>query len=94
MELPKAEDLTREAAQAERMMAGLGANADLARSIEVGATTPMMADEVDAILAEFATPAPAEPAKKESARGGVAATGEPSASEPAKAAQAAKPEMT
>lgn len=94
MELPKAEDLTREAAQAERVMAELGANADLARSIEVGATTPMMADEVDAILAEFATPAAAEPAKKEAAKSGSAAPSEPLAPEPLKASQAAKPELT
>lgn len=53
MELPKAEDLTREAAEAERVISELSVNADLARSIEVSAETPMMADEEAAILAEF-----------------------------------------
>ncbi|TWT45726.1 hypothetical protein RAS1_21550 [Phycisphaerae bacterium RAS1] len=53
MELPKAEDLTREAAEAERVISELSVNADLARSIEVSAETPMMADEEAAIMAEF-----------------------------------------
>jgi hypothetical protein len=53
LELPKAEDLTREAAQAEQVMAELSANADLAASIEVTGETPMMAEEEAAILEEF-----------------------------------------
>lgn len=53
LELPKAEDLTREAAQAEQVVAELAANADLAASIEVTGETPMMAEEEAAILEEF-----------------------------------------
>jgi hypothetical protein len=53
LELPKAEDLTREAAQAEQVMAELSANADLAASIEVTGETPMMAEEEAAIFEEF-----------------------------------------
>ena len=53
MELPKAEDLTREAAEAEGVVSELAANAELAAGIEVGAQTPAMADEEAAILAEF-----------------------------------------
>lgn len=51
--LPKAEDLTATAAEAEKVVAELAANADLAASIEVSPETPMMADEQDAIMAEF-----------------------------------------
>lgn len=51
--LPKAEDLTATAAEAEQVVAELAANADLAASIEVSAETPMMSEEHDAILAEF-----------------------------------------
>ncbi|MCK4341129.1 MAG: hypothetical protein KAY37_05325 [Phycisphaerae bacterium] len=53
VELPKAEDLTREAAEAEQIMAELSANADLAANIEVGAESPLMAEEEAAIFAEF-----------------------------------------
>lgn len=53
LELPKAEDLTREAAQAEQVVAEVAANADLAASIEVAGQTPMMAEEEAAILEEF-----------------------------------------
>lgn len=53
LELPKAEELTREAAQAEQVMAELSANADLATQIEVGAMSPAMEEEEAAILAEF-----------------------------------------
>ena len=53
LELPRAEELTREAAQAEQMTAELAASADLARGIEVGATTPMMQEEEAAIFEEF-----------------------------------------
>ncbi len=96
LSLPKAEDLTAEAAQAERVMAELGANADLARSIEVGATTPMMADEVDAILAEFAA-APAAEASKSKAAAPAATVSAPAAASPPPAEKApaapAKPEL-
>ena len=53
IELPKAEELTREAAEAEQMMAELAANADLAAGIEVGAQSPLMAEEEAAIMEEF-----------------------------------------
>ena len=52
-ELPKAEDLTREAAEAEQVVGELAANAELAAGIEVGAPTPAMEEEEAAILAEF-----------------------------------------
>lgn len=52
-ELPKAEDLTATAAQAEQVVAELSANAELARGIAVNTTTPMMEEEEDAIFAEF-----------------------------------------
>ena len=51
--LPKAEDLTAAAAEAEQVVAELAANAELAQSIEVTGETPMMADEEAAIMAEF-----------------------------------------
>ncbi len=53
MELPSREELTREAATAEQIVKELSTNADLARSIEVGAQSSLMADEEDAILKEF-----------------------------------------
>lgn len=53
VEMPKAEDLTAAAAEAEGVLAELSANADLARSLEVGGATPMMAEEEAAILEEF-----------------------------------------
>ncbi|MFO0837095.1 MAG: hypothetical protein U1D55_01105 [Phycisphaerae bacterium] len=62
LDLPKAEDLTHEAAQAEQTMAELAANADLAHSIEIGAATPMMQQEEADILAEFNQIAAAQPA--------------------------------
>ncbi len=94
IELPKAEELTRQAAEAEQLMAELAANADLAASIEVGATSPLMAEEEAAILEEFRqaaaarTPAPAA----------QAAPGDsPPAKEPAPPAaekgRAARPEL-
>lgn len=65
--LPKAEELTREAAEAEQIISELAANADLAANIEVGAQTPLMAEEEAAIFEEFkqaaAEQAPAEPEK-------------------------------
>ena len=60
MDLPKAEDLTREAAEAEQVVSELAVNADLAASIEVGAQTPMQEDEEAAIMAEFAQVAEAQ----------------------------------
>jgi RNase P/RNase MRP subunit p30 len=70
--LPQAEELTREAAEAEHVMSELAANADLAAGIEVGAESPLMAEEEAAIMEEFkqaaasqapaaAAPTPAEP---------------------------------
>ncbi len=53
MDLPSAEELTREAAQAEQVIATLSANADLARSIEVSGESPMMAEEELAVLEEL-----------------------------------------
>lgn len=53
VEMPKAEDLTAAAAEAEGVLAELSANADLARGIEVGGASPMMAEEEAAILEEF-----------------------------------------
>ena len=81
IELPKAEDLTREAAQAEQMMAELAANADLAAGIEVGAQSPMMAEEEAAILAEF----------EQAATEKSAATDVPSAAEPTGAGEETPP---
>lgn len=57
MELPKAEELTREAAQAEHMMAELNANAELAAGIEVGAESTSYSEEEADVLAEFAAAA-------------------------------------
>ena len=50
--LPSAEDLTREAAQAEQVMTEVAVNADLAASIEVTGETPMMAEEEQAAIFE------------------------------------------
>lgn len=67
MELPSAEELTRDAAQAEQILATLSANADLARSIEVSGESPMMAEEELAVLEELrqlsAAPAVEPPAQ-------------------------------
>ena len=52
-DLPSAEELTREAAEAEQVMAELSTNAELAHGIEVGAMTPTMAAEEADILKEF-----------------------------------------
>lgn len=53
LELPRAEELTREAAQAEQVITEVAANADLARGIEVGAVTPLVQEQEAAILEEF-----------------------------------------
>jgi hypothetical protein len=83
LELPKAEDLTREAAQAEQVMTELAANADLAAGIEVGGETPMMAEEEAAIFEEFSQVAASqrEPAEEPAAEPASAA--EPEAAKPA-----------
>lgn len=60
MELPKAEQLTATAAEAEQMMSELSANAELARSIEVTGETPVMEQEQASIFAEFAQMAESE----------------------------------
>jgi hypothetical protein len=100
VELPQAEELTQEAAQAEQMMAELAANADLAAGIEVGAQSPLMQEEEAAILEEFkqaaeersASAAAELPAKAPSERGAVR---EPSASPvPPAEKSKARPEMT
>lgn len=53
VDLPSAEDLTREAAQAEQMMNELSANADLVSRIEINAQSPLQAAEEADILKEF-----------------------------------------
>lgn len=83
VELPKAQELTRQAAEAEQMMAELAANADLATGIEVGATTPLMQEEEAAILEEF------KQAAQEAAPPTAAA--EPSSRTPAQRAAASEP---
>jgi len=100
IELPKAEELTREAAEAEGMMAELAANADLANSIEVGAQTPLMAEEEAAILEEFKQAAGQQAAAPEAASGVKApaerANGREAASTPPVPTDKSKarPEMT
>lgn len=74
LELPKAEDLTREAAVAEQTAAELSANAELARSIEVGAATPMMEEEMSAIFEEFKQAADEKAASQAGSKAGEAAT--------------------
>jgi hypothetical protein len=88
MELPKAEELTKEAAQAEQIMAELSANADLAASIEVTGETPMMAEEEASILEEFKQAA-AEQAPAAETPAAEPAT--PAASESTPVAEAAPP---
>ncbi len=95
VELPRAEELTREAAEAEQIMTELAANADLAASIEVGAQSPLMAEEEAAILEEFklaaSQRATAEPPT--AAPGERAAAKEPPAATPTDKTKA-RPEMT
>jgi hypothetical protein len=91
LELPKAEDLTREAAQAEQIVAEVAANADLAASIEVAGETPMMAEEEAAILEEFkqvaaSQAAAPEPPAKAAEPAPAPARESPAAEEPTKAA--------
>jgi len=93
LDLPKAEDLTREAAQAEQVVAEVAANADLAASIEVTGETPLMAEEEAAILEEFKQVAASQvgtPAKEPEAPAPEPAT--PASSEaPTRAAAKAPP---
>lgn len=104
MELPKAEELTREAAQAEHMIAELNANADLAAGIEVGAESMSYSEEEADVLAEFAAvaekgqAAPAQAASSPATTPAATPTGSPlkgSSSalrtEPARAASPASP---
>jgi|GEM_PF-800269 len=65
--LPSAEDLTKQAAEAEQVMTELSANAELANSIEVTGETPMMAEEEEAIFAEFDQIASADTAATDAA---------------------------
>lgn len=50
LDLPSSEELAQEAAQAEQVLTSVSANADLARSIEVGISSPTLDAEVDDIL--------------------------------------------
>ncbi len=95
LELPTAEDLTREAAQAEQVVSELAANADLAASIEVSSETPLMQEEEAAIFEEFkqmaASPPAAEqpPAAAQPRAAGEAPEPAPQAEAPAPPGQAA-----
>jgi hypothetical protein len=105
LELPKAEDLTREAAEAEQVMTELAASADLAASIEVTGETPMMAEEEAAILEEFKQVAASQaaatepPAKAEAAPSAPSEAPTRAAEPPRKAAppkekgESARPEL-
>jgi len=84
VELPRSEELTAQAAEAERIMADLAANADLAAGIEVTAETPMMAEEEESILAEFRQVAEA------SAKAAQSAAKQPAEAAPESAAPAAR----
>ncbi|MCH7872074.1 MAG: hypothetical protein IID33_10280, partial [Planctomycetes bacterium] len=92
--LPKAEELTAEAAQAEQVMAELDANAELAAGIEVTAEAVGTTEEEAAIMAEFEAAAAAEagPATEST----VEAPSEPSAAEttPAASDSVREPERT
>ncbi len=70
--LPSAEELAKDAAQAESMMAELSTAADLASSIEVGATSPLMAEEEQAIMERFKAAA-AEKAPPAASKAGASA---------------------
>ena len=83
LELPSAEDLTREAAQAEQMISEVAANADLAASIEVTGETPMMAEEEAAIFEEFQKVATSQAAASGAGESSRAAGESRRASEPA-----------
>ncbi|MBN2447901.1 MAG: hypothetical protein JXO22_14305 [Phycisphaerae bacterium] len=53
VQLPSAEELAQQAAQAEQVMTDLAASADLAHNVEVEAGSPLMQEEEEAIFAEF-----------------------------------------
>jgi hypothetical protein len=95
--MPKAEELTQQAAEAEQIVSELAANADLATSVEVGAQTPMQEDEEAAIMAEFAQLADAQPDAAEAASEAPAERSAPSSDErvsrstPESAAEASEP---
>lgn len=73
LELPKAAELTREAASAEQMATELAASADLARSIEVSASSPLQLEEEAAIFEEFKQVAEARSGAGSAASAGGAA---------------------
>ncbi len=109
LDLPKAEQLTATAAEAEQMMSELSANAELARGIEVTGDTPVSEQEQSEIYAEFAQMAESESGPKraseppQSARARDAATPAAPQAEPTRSAspersperpQSARPEMS
>lgn len=104
LDLPKAEELTRQAAEAEQVVQELAANAELAAGVEVGAQTPALQAEEAAILAEFEQVAAASKAETLAAKsatadvpskapGERAGAREPGAS-PSSEKGKARPEMT
>lgn len=100
--LPSAEELARDAANAEAMMAELSTAADLASSIEVGATSALMAEEEQAIMERFKaaaaapTPPEAAPAPQRTAQAAPAAerSRAPGAADPAADKSKARPELS
>jgi len=70
IELPRAEELTKEAAEAEQMMAELSANADLAAGLKLERSPPLMAEEEAAIMEEFKQAAAEQTASQAGAEGG------------------------
>lgn len=99
VDLPKAEDLTTAAAEAEQVVSELAANADLAQSIEVAGETPMMNEEQDAIMAEFeelaGTPEPEASSTTSAPEAGEAAPEPDRAAARRKAdGESARPEMS
>lgn len=99
LELPKAEDLTTGAAEAEQVTAELAANADLARNIEVTGESPLSEEEDAAIMAEFEqlaeSQSAAEPAATEAASGSAEPVADSAAPPPIpeKKRESAPPEM-
>lgn len=96
LELPKAEEITQHAAQAEQMTAEIAANADLARGIEVGAMSAMMQEEEAAIFEEFKQVAATkssepEPAASSATGAGAAQAGSTSRTPSAARAPASPP---
>ncbi len=93
--LPRAEELTQQAAEAEQMIKELAVNADLAAGIEVGAQTPLMAEEEAAIFEEFKQAAAQQVAAASSAGKTPAAPARAETTPPMPSAQKdkARPEM-